>query len=515
MPSPSILLSNALALLPDDPGFAARRRDILLENHKIARIAPPETLSALNGPQRIDASRLLVTPGLINGHLHTWDAWQKGCIENLPLEMAMSYLRPRRAVQLTERQVYLRTMVVAIEALRTGTTTVVDDMSLGQGMTRGQIDAAFQAWEDSGLRALVGFSMIDKAVVDSYPFVEECFDAELLAGLRGLPRPDGEALLQLVRDLARTRHPSEHRVGVLVAPSAPHRCTDDFLRRARYLADELDLPVITHCQETRLQLVTAQQFYGRSLVAHLDHLGFLKPRTSLIHATWLSSDDIARIADRGASVQYNPYSNAVIGSGLAPVRECLEAGINVAMGSDGHGILFGSQMLNTLAFGATLSKLRAPEHERWLSAAEVLSAATRGGAQALGLNTGRLIEGAAADLVAYRIDSPAFTPLNDPVRQLVYGEKGAAIELAVIDGRIVIEGGQLSCVNEQALLREMHEAHAELIDSLNASNEDATPMRDALLKVTIRALGCPIDETVRPAWLEGTQPPGYSLRRGA
>jgi guanine deaminase len=119
--------------------------------------------------------------------------------------------------------------------------------------------------------------------------------------------------------------------------------------------------------------------------------------------------------------------------------------------------------------------------------------------------------GARADLVAYRIDTPAFTPLNDPVRQLVYGEKGAAIDLTIVDGRIVIENGMLQSVNEQALLREAHDAHAELIESLTASNEDASAMRDALLKVTIRALGCPIDESIRPAWLEGTQPPGFSL----
>ncbi|MEN9773716.1 MAG: hypothetical protein RL322_786 [Pseudomonadota bacterium] len=507
----SILLSNALALLPAPQGFLPERRDILIEAGTIADIAPAGALGTRSVQRRVDGSRLLVAPGLINGHLHAWDTWQKGCLENLPLEMAMSYLRPRKSVALTERQVYLRTMVVAIEALRSGTTTVVDDMSLGQGMTRGQIDAAFQAWEDSGLRALVGFSMIDKAVVDSYPFVDECFDSELLAGLRALPRPDGAALLDLVRDLARTRHPSSHRVGVLVAPSAPHRCTDDFLLACRALANELDLPTITHCQETRLQCVTAQQFYGKSLVAHLDDLGFLGPRTSLIHATWLSTDDIARISASGTTVQHNPYSNAVIGSGLAPVRDCLDAGINVSMGSDGHGILFGSQMLTTLAFGATLSKLRSPDHTRWLTASEVLQAATRGGAHALGLETGTLRVGARADLVAYRIDTPAFTPLNDPVRQLVYGEKGAAIDLTIVDGRIVIENGMLQSVNEQALLREAHDAHAELIESLTASNEDASAMRDALLKVTIRALGCPIDESIRPAWLEGTQPPGFSL----
>ena len=502
----TLLISNALAILPRGGRLVAERADLLIDAARIARIAAPGALRDVSADARVDASRLLIAPGLVNGHLHSWDVFQKGCMENLPLEMSMAYLRPRKPVPLTERQVYLRTMVVALEALRSGTTTLVDDLSLGQGMTRGQIEAALQAYEDSGLRVLMGFSMIDKAVVDSYPFVDECFDPQLLAALRALPRPDGQALLDLVRDLARTRHPASNRVGVLVAPSAPHRCTDDFLRRCRRLADELDLPVITHCQETRLQLVTAQQFYGRSLVAQLDKLGFLGPRTTLIHATWLSADDIRRIADRGASVQHNPYSNAVIGSGLAPVRECLDAGINVSMGSDGSGILFGNHMLNSLCFGATLSKLRSPDHTRWLSAEEVLRAATQGGAQALGLPIGKLEEGSAADLVGYRLDTLAFTPLNDPIRQLVYGEKGTAIDLVVVDGRQVMAEGQVLAVNEQALLRETHEAHADLIASLSASNEDAVPFRDSLLRITVKALGCPIDETVRPAWIEGSHP---------
>jgi guanine deaminase len=498
------LISQALAVLPGAAGPAARRADIVINGAAIEAVLPPGQAVPASFGEVIDAQRLLVTPGLVNGHLHSWDTFQKGCIENLPLEMAMAYLRPRKPVALSERQVYLRTVIVALEALRSGTTTVVDDMSLGQGLTRGQIDAALQAYEDSGLRVLMGFSMIDRPVVDSYPFVDECFDPKLLTALRALPRPDGEALLRLVRDLAASRHPRTHRVGVLVAPSAPHRCSDDFLKRSRALADELDLPLVTHCQETRLQLVTAQEFYGRSLVAQLDRLGFLGPRTSLIHATWLSRDDIARIGDSGTSVQYNPYSNAVIGSGLAPVRECLDAGINVSMGSDGSGILFGNQMLNSLCFGATLPKLRSPDHTRWLSAAEVLSAATEGGARALDLPLGRIEPGRSADLVAYNLDTLPFTPLNDPIRQLVYAEKGGSIDSSWIDGRRVMAGGRIVTVNEPALIAETHAAHAELADQVLASNDDAAPFRDALFRITLKALGCPIDETVRPAWIEGS-----------
>src|SRR4029434_10502912 len=102
--------------------------------------------------------------------------------------------------------IYLRTMMAAVESLRTGATTIIDDLSLGQTFDRSHVDAAFQAYKDAGIRTYVGFSMIDKAVVDSWPFVEESFPPETLAWLRSLPRPRGDALLDLVRDLAKEHH---------------------------------------------------------------------------------------------------------------------------------------------------------------------------------------------------------------------------------------------------------------------------------------------------------------------
>lgn len=379
MSIPSIRFDNVLCVLPGRPRFETRRVDVLLREGRIAAVEVPGMLRDMPAESVVDGNRLLLTAGLVNGHMHSWDHYLKGCVENVPTEQAMSIIRPRKPVALTPEQIYLRTMVGAIEALRSGTTTIIDDMSLGQQFSREHVDAALQAYEDSGIRALLGFSMIDKAVVDSYHDAATAFPADLLAELRALPRPDGAGLLALVRSLAATHHPTTNRIGVIVSPSAPHRCTDDFLRACRHLADELDLPAMTHCQETRLQLVTAQQFYGKSLVAHLDELGFLKPRTTMIHATWMSPDDISRIADAGASVQYNPWSNAVLGSGLAPVRECLRSGINVSMGTDGTGLLFGNHMISSLGFGAAVSKLRGPDFTQWLTADEMLRAATEGG----------------------------------------------------------------------------------------------------------------------------------------
>jgi len=502
-----LLLRDGLTVRRTDAGYRWERSDLLIADGCIQAVEPAGTIAPGRAATVVEADRLLMMPGLINGHVHSWDHYLKGCIENLTTEISMSMIRPRRAVPLTPRQMYLRTVIGAIESLKTGATTIVDDLSLGQLFSREHVEAALQAYEDTGTRAMVGFSMIDKPVVDSYPFVDETFPPELLASLRALPRPGAAELLGLVTDLVRGgRHPRSARVSALVSPSAPHRCTDDFLRACRRLADELDLPVMTHCQETRIQIVTGMAFYGRSLVEHLDALGFLQPRTTLIHATWLSDRDIALIARRGASVQYNPWSNAIMGAGVAPVRACLDAGINVSMGSDGCGLLHGVNMLNTLGTGAVLPKIADPDPSRWLTAAEVFEAATEGGARAFGLDDrlGRIAPGLRADLVCFSLDTPSLTPLNDPVRQVVYGERGSAIDTVLVDGEIVVRAGRLTRIDEVAVLREAQDAHATLADTLVSSQADAAPFRDALLAIYVRSLGCPIAADYHAAWIRGS-----------
>jgi guanine deaminase len=489
------LISGIMAVRQAGAAYGWDRCDLLIVGDRITAIEPPGSIHPEASDRLVPGERLVATPGFINGHAHSWDHYLKGCIENLTMEISMSMIRQPRPVALTPRQIYLRTVIGAIESLRSGATMIVDDLSLGQVFNEAHVEAALQAYDDTGTRALVGFSMIDKPVVDSYPFTADEFPPALLAELRGLPRPGADELIGLVRRLATGgRHPKSARVGVLVSPSAPHRCTDGFMRSSAALAAELDLPKMTHCQETRIQLVTGQEFYGRSLVEHLEFLGFLGPRTTLIHATWLSQRDIGIIARSGASVQYNPWSNAILGSGIAPVRECLDAGINVSFGTDGCGLPYGVNMLNALGTGAVISKIRDPDPSRWLTAAEVFRAATEGGAIAFGLEDqiGRLAVGMKADIVCYSLDSTALTPLNDPVRQIIYSERGLGVDTVIVNGQPVMQGGRLTLVDEIALLREAQDAHAELQETLVSSQEDSSAFRDALTRVYLRSLACPI-----------------------
>jgi len=466
--------------------------DVVIEDGRIAALAPAGTLEA---PDIIEATNCLLTAGLINGHFHSHEHFQKGRFENLPLELWMNYVRPPRPVPMSTRQVYLRTMVGAIEALRSGTTTVIDDMNLGASLDRAHLAAVHQAYKDIGLRALVGISMMDRRFFEALPFVEEEFEPDLLAELRAIPIASGAQLLDLARELATLRHPSRHRVGFIVSPSAPQRCTTQFLRDARALADEFDLPAMIHVQETRLQVVTGLLTNGKTFVEHLHEIGFLRPNTSLIHGVWLTPHEVELIAESGATVQLNPWSNLRLGSGVAPFRALLDAGVNVSLGTDGCSSTDTCNMLHSLGLAAALQTLRG-EPEAWVTAGEAFAAATLGGAKAIGRgdDLGAIEVGRVADFTLFRLDTIPFVPLNDPLKQLVYAERGSSIDTVFVDGEIVMRGGTLVQVDEAALLAEIAEEYRTLEPQFTAAERTVGRMQPALQRIHQRCQCHPIPE---------------------
>ena len=496
-----IVLRGAAALLGEGFAFSPAPLDVAIEGDRIASVGPEG--SAGPGDEVVDLPGRLLVPGFVNGHFHSHEHFLKGRTENLPLELWMHHGRSGLAVPLTPRQTYLRTLVGAIEALRTGTTTVVDDLVLGPSVDRESLDAVFQAYEDIGIRALVGFAMMNRPVVDNFPFAEEVFPRDLLARLREARYPTQAEFLGLCAELARTRHPRASRVGILVSASAPQRCTEEFLRACRRLADDHGLPVITHVQETRLQVVTGGVFYGSPMVEYLDRVGFLGPRTSLVHAVWLNPREIAALARTGATAQHNPWSNLTLGSGVQPVRALLDAGVNVSLGSDGTCSTVTANMLTVLGSAAALSKIRGDDYARWLSAREALAAATRGGATALGFGgeLGVLEPGARADLVGYRLDTIAFAPLNDPIRQLVYAERGAGVDFSMVAGRMAMRNGRLLGIDEPRILAEIVAEQAGLAEQLDRAAASLAPLLEAMEQVYRRCLAVAIPADTHPARL--------------
>ncbi|GLK86885.1 amidohydrolase family protein [Ancylobacter defluvii] len=483
---------------------AGEPADLAVEAGRIAAIGPAGSLDPGHyGGNRLDGAGRLLAPGMINGHVHSHEHFQKGRFRNLPLELWMNFVRPPQPIPLTARQVYLRTLIGAIETLRSGATTLVDDLNLGAALDREHLAAVHQAYEDIGIRALVGLSMMDRPFFEALPFVQEEFEPDLLDELHAAPRASGEDLLALAEQLATERHPTRSRVGFVVSPSAPQRCSEAFLRRCRALADRHDLPLIIHVQETRLQVVTALREHGCTYVDYLDRIGLLRPKTTLIHCVWLTPRDIELIARSGATVQHNPWSNLRLGSGIAPLRALLDAGVNVSVATDGCASTDTANMLNSVGLATALHSLRGEEPEDWVGAEEAWRAATHGGAVALGRgdDLGTVKVGATADFVMYRLDGVGFTPANDLLRQLVHAERGQSIDTVVVDGSIVMHGGRLTRIDEPALLAEAREEFRSLAPFYDRAEAEVARMVPALRRIRARCACHPIDASTYSARL--------------
>jgi 5-methylthioadenosine/S-adenosylhomocysteine deaminase len=208
-------------------------------------------------------------------------------------------------------------------------------------------------------------------------------------------------------------------------------------------------------------------------------VGALSERTTIAHSIWITDDDIDLMGKARCSVAHNPISNQKLGAGIAPFRKLLDAGVNVALGTDGICSNDTSRMLDVMHVAAILHKVTSPNYKLWPTADEVLRAATIGGARSAMIHdqVGSLEVGKKADLVLFNTKSINFTPLNDLRNHVVYCENGASITTVIVNGEVVVKDGALTRVNETALLDELRsylpefQKHHTQVEALNREFE--------------------------------------------
>lgn len=460
--------------------------DILLKGGRIAGIERAGTAGAAEGMARIDCTGQFAVPGLINGHHHSHEAHFRGRGEAQCLEEWMTGVRPQRPLALTPDDVRVRVLSIAAEALRSGTTTICDDVGIDPNARPDLLDAAAAAWEEAGIAAHVGPTMFNVGFARAVPFAED-----MLPAMPAPPLADATAQVAALAGFAAGLARAGGRVRAIVAPSAPQRCTPKFLAILGDLAARDGLPMMMHALETRVQAVGARRQWPGGLIAYLDNLRVLRAGTALIHGVWLTRAEMAVLAERGASVQMNPASNLKLGSGVADMAGLLAAGVNVSLGSDGCGSIETVGMGGTLAMAALLSTLRG-RPEQWLRAEDALRAATAGGAHALGREgeIGRIASGAFADIALYRLDRAPFIPLGDPVRQLVFGQ--AVPHRVLISGRDVLRDGVPLLIDEAAVGAAMARVQARLAPELDAAERAAAALRPGMRAIRERCRAEPL-----------------------
>ncbi|MGE0210704.1 MAG: amidohydrolase family protein [Parvibaculaceae bacterium] len=447
-------------------GFA----DILIAGDTIVEIGLPG-MPAPEDAHVMDASDRAIMPGFVNGHIHGHGTLAKGLVEDRwPLELFLNAL-PGLSGSRTLEDKYLNGLVCAVEMIRKGCTACYDLFFEFPIPSLEGIEAIGRAYSDAGVRAVIAPMVADTTLYSAYPGLLDSMPTALREQAAAIRLAPHEASADAMAGIYENWPFDRSRIRPAIAPTIPLHCSDAFLLRCRDLSRDYGLPLQTHLAETRAQAVLGLRRYGRTLTAHLDALEMLGPHMSAAHAIWLDDDDLRRLADNGASAIHAPTSNMRFGSGLARLRPMLDRCINVGIATDAANSSDSLNMFESARLASFISRVLTPEYQQWLGADEVLTMATEGSARAMGWDgMGRIAAGYKADLVFLDLRHINYVPLHDLVSQIVFTENGSAVDSVMIGGKLVLDHGRLTTVDEAKLRRDAVAAAARLA----AANE---PMR--------------------------------------
>jgi guanine deaminase len=443
-------------LLADAATPLAEPRDVLVRDGVIAAIGP-SGMAVPEGTPAFDAAGMLLHPGLVNGHTHSHGFLGRGIGDRWTLELLLA-ASPWVSGGRTFADKALSATIGAAEMALKGCTAAFDMMTELPVPTEEGLDAVAGAYDRVGIRAVVAPMVADRTLYQAIPPLAEALPAELRAEVAALALvPWAETFAALER-VARGWRWSGRGIALGIGPTIPTHCDDDFLRACARLAAEHGAPLSMHVAESKVQAVIGARSYGRSLVRHLDALGLIGPRFVAAHAIWLDDEDRAILAGKGAAVIHNPSSNMKLGNGMFAMREALDAGVTVGLGTDTCSCGDNLNMYEAMRLASLLSKVQGPDPARWVSAEEAYRAATEGSARALGIDgIGRVAEGAKADIVFLDLSHPNWMPHRWTVNQLVHAEDGTSVRHVCVGGRFIVRDGRLLTVDLDALRREAEE----------------------------------------------------------
>lgn len=409
------------------------RRDILIQDDRIARIAP-----AIDRPadaELIDAKGMLAMPGFVDSHTHLYQTFLKGPMDDYPITEWLVRLFTFEEMMDDECS-YWAYLLGCLSALRFGTTTVND---MGNWSSSGP---AIQAIKDSGIRATYGISTTDIAENEVTPIVSV-----------------EEALARSEHIYKAVHGQNGGLMRASVAPAGLPACSKAMVQALKAFADERGLVFHTHLGEGKKETIDVMNMYGlRGEGEALYEFGILGPHTLLAHSIWLEDFELDLIKERGATPVHCPNTNMKISDGIAKVALMNQKGVNVAFGCDGEASSSTRDMIREGRAGAYLQKAVTLD-PTVLDAGTVFKMMTRNGAQALAYDDiGELKEGYKADLILVDMDNDL--SLVNPgyrVGNLLYAGDGHAVDTVFCNGALMLRGGHLAQFDEQEVLAKCRE----------------------------------------------------------
>jgi 5-methylthioadenosine/S-adenosylhomocysteine deaminase len=425
---PDLVISNGTVVTMDDDRSVHFGGHVVIDGDRITAVGPgaysmDTAEGCADGAAAIDASGMIVMPGLIDLHFHT--AVGKGLCDHLPLWESLEEFWYPSIRALDAESAYWAAAASYLESIKCGVTTVNDMYRRLPDLGRAAVDI--------GIRAVLSNDVaLPEHNLDTLQDNKDAHDAVHGAG-------GGRVQV---------------RVGIEWLPLA----SPELLRDARALADDLGTGIHVHLNESLTEVEDSRRRFGRRPAEVAYDAGLLGPDCVAAHCVWLSDTEIALMRETGTHVSHNPSSNAKLGNGIARVPEMLSAGINIGLGHDAVECNNSGDMFEVMKF-ASLMHRAARVDASLQQAPDVLTMATRNGAAALGHETGRLAAGRKADVILIDTRNVMFTPLADenPAQiysHLVFAANGSAVDTTIIDGKVVMRGREILTIDEATVLRE-------------------------------------------------------------
>ncbi len=422
--TPLDLLLFPTWLVPVEPaGVVLKNHALGVRDGRIALIAARAEAEAYPARQRLELPGMLLAPGLVNAHGHAAMTLFRGLADDLSLRTWLSdHIWPAERRWVDEAFIRVGTELAIAEQLQGG-ITCFSDMYFHP-------EAVSEVVHRTGVRAQITIPIMDFPVPGA--------------------RDSAESLrkgLALFDDLK--HHP---RITVAFGPHAPYSVSDDKLSALQVLIGEMDAGIHMHVHETAHEIDEGMRLYGERPLARLARQQLLGPRFQAVHMTQVGEADLALLVEHNCSVIHCPESNLKLASGFCPVERLWEAGVNVAIGTDGAASNNDLDLLGETRTAALLAKAVAGSATA-LDAHRALRMATLNGARALGLedSIGSLEVGKAADLVAFDLSGLAQQPIYDPVSQLIYSCSRDQVRHVWVAGKQLLDNRRLTRIDEQSL----------------------------------------------------------------
>ncbi|WP_455449105.1 amidohydrolase [Natrinema thermotolerans] len=371
--------------------------------------------------ETLDADGSLVTPGFVNGHCHVAMTLLRGYADDKPLDAWLQEdIWPAEA-ELNAETVRAGTELGVLEMIKSGVTAFADMYFF--------VPTIAETVADAGLRARLGHGVISVGKDD------EAAREDAREGLAVAEEIDGLA---------------DGRISSAFMPHSLTTVDGEYLSEFVPQARDLDVPIHYHANETEDEVAPIVDEHGERPLEYAADRGMLESEDFIAHGVHVDEREIELLAEAGTGVIHCPASNMKLASGMAPVQRLREAGVTVGLGTDGAASNNDLSMLDEARDAAMLGKLAANDASA-VPAEAVVEMMTRGSADAIGLESGRLEAGAPADLAVIDLETPHLTPRHDLVSHLAYAAAAADVRHTVCDGRVLMRDHEVLTLDEAAV----------------------------------------------------------------